>query len=201
MIIPIGDWVFEQAALQVRTWRETLDPQFQVSVNKSPMQFNNPARTTAPWGLRLAAMGLEGNSVVAEITEGLLLDGNPLVTQTLKAMEDAGIQVALDDFGTGFSSLAYLQKHDIDYLKIDQAFVRNMAPGSKDLSLCEAIVVMAHKLGLQVIAEGVETAQQRDLLRAAGCDFAQGYFFSRPVTAETLEKFLHAANPSEITVK
>ena len=201
LIIPIGVWVFEQAALQVRTWRETQDPQFQVSVNKSPMQFNNPARTTAPWGLRLAAMGLEGNSVVAEITEGLLLDGNPLVTQTLKAMEDAGIQVALDDFGTGFSSLAYLQKHDIDYLKIDQAFVRNMAPGSKDLSLCEAIVVMAHKLGLQVIAEGVETAQQRDLLRAAGCDFAQGYFFSRPVTAETMEKFLHAASTSEITVK
>ena len=97
--------------------------------------------------------------------------------------------MALDDFGTGFSSLAYLQRHDIDYLKIDQAFVRNMAPGSKDLSLCEAIVVMAHKLGLQVIAEGVETEQQRDLLHAAGCDYAQGYFFSRPVSAEVLEGF------------
>jgi len=189
LIVPIGDWVFEQAALQVRAWREVIDPQFQISVNKSPLQFNNPARTTAPWGERLAAMGLGGNSIVAEITEGLLLDGNPLVTQTLKAMEHAGIQVALDDFGTGFSSLAYLQRHDIDYLKIDQAFVRNMAPGSKDLSLCEAIVVMAHKLGLQVIAEGVETEQQRDLLHAAGCDYAQGYFFSRPVSAEVLEGF------------
>ena len=198
LIIPIGDWVFEQAALQVRTWRATVDPQFQVSVNKSPLQFNNPVRSTAPWGLRLAAMGLEGNSVVAEITEGLLLDGNPLVAQTLKAMEDAGIQVALDDFGTGFSSLAYLQKHDIDYLKIDQAFVRNMAPGSKDLSLCEAIVVMAHKLGLQVIAEGVETEQQRDLLHAAGCDYAQGYFFSRPVHAEALERYLQA---QQVTVQ
>ena len=135
-------------------------------------------------------MGLPGDSIVAEITEGLLLDGNPIVTATLIAMGEAGIQVALDDFGTGFSSLAYLQKHDIDYLKIDQAFVRNMAPGSKDLSLCEAIVVMAHKLGLKVIAEGVETKQQRDLLLAAGCDYAQGYFFSRPVSAEMMEIFL-----------
>ena len=100
-----------------------------------------------------------------------------------------------------FSSLAYLHKYDIDYLKIDQAFVRNMAPGSKDLSLCEAIVVMAHKLGLQVIAEGVETEQQRDLLRAAGCDFAQGYFFSRPVNAEAMEKFLSAHNSHGVTAQ
>jgi diguanylate cyclase (GGDEF)-like protein len=192
LITPIGDWVFEQAAMQVRSWRARIDPTFQVSVNKSPLQFSNPVRSTAPWGTRLAAMGLDGNSIVAEITEGLLLDGNPLVAETLKAMGEAGIQVALDDFGTGFSSLAYLQKHDIDYLKIDQAFVRNMAPGTKDLSLCEAIVVMAHKLGLQVIAEGVETEQQRDLLRAAGCDFAQGYFFSRPVSAEALEAHLQS---------
>lgn len=194
LIIPIGDWVFEQAALQVRQWRTDIDPNFQVSVNKSPLQINDPARSYASWGSRLAAMGLDGSSIVAEITEGLLLDGNPLVTETLKAMGEAGIQVALDDFGTGFSSLAYLQKHDIDYLKIDQAFVRNMAPGSKDLSLCEAIVVMAHKLGLQVIAEGVETEKQRDLLRAAGCDYAQGYLFSRPVKAEDLETFLLASN-------
>lgn len=190
LINPIGDWVFEQAALQVRAWRTSMNPGFQVSVNKSPLQFNNPLRSITPWGLRLAAMGLEGDSIVAEITEGLLLDGNPEVAETLQAMAESGIQVALDDFGTGFSSLAYLQKYDIDYLKIDQAFVRNMAAGSKDLSLCEAIVVMAHKLGLQVIAEGVETEQQRDWLRAAGCDFAQGYWFSRPVSAQDLEAFV-----------
>ena len=89
----------------------------------------------------------------------------------------------LDDFGTGYSSLSYLKKYDIDYLKIDQSFVHNVEPGSDDLALCEAIIVMAHKLGLQVIAEGIETSQQKDLLLAAGCDFAQGFLFFEPVPA------------------
>ncbi len=137
-------------------------------------------------------MGLPGNSVVAEITEGLLLDGNPVVVSTLKALEQAGVEIALDDFGTGYSSLAYLQKYEIDYLKIDQAFVRNLTEGSKDLALCEAIIVMAHKLGLRVVAEGVETQQQRDLLQATGCDFAQGYFFSKPICAQELESYLRS---------
>jgi EAL domain-containing protein (putative c-di-GMP-specific phosphodiesterase class I) len=98
--------------------------------------------------------------------------------------------VSLDDFGTGYSSLSYLKKFDIDYLKIDQAFVRNLAPESQDMALCEAIIVMAHKLGIKVIAEGVETEVQRDLLSAAGCDFGQGYHYSRPVPAEAFEVLL-----------
>ncbi|HJV74934.1 MAG TPA: EAL domain-containing protein, partial [Noviherbaspirillum sp.] len=110
------------------------------------------------------------------------------VTQQLLAFRDRGVQVALDDFGTGYSSLAYLKKFDIDYLKIDQAFVRNLAPGSDDMALCEAMIVMAHKLGIKVIAEGVETEQQRALLAASKCDYGQGYLFSRPVPAEEFER-------------
>jgi EAL domain-containing protein (putative c-di-GMP-specific phosphodiesterase class I) len=105
-------------------------------------------------------------------------------------LRDAGVQVSLDDFGTGYSSLSYLQKFDIDYIKIDQSFVRHLLPGSTNLALCKAIIVMAHELGMKVVAEGVETGQQRDLLVAAGCDYGQGYFIARPMPAHELEAFV-----------
>ena len=194
LIMPLGEWVFEQAAHEVQRCRRLFAADFQISVNKSPVQFSNLDKTVAPWGERLALMGLPGNSIVAEITEGLLLGVSPAVQSHLRSLQAAGIQLALDDFGTGFSSLAYLQKHDIDYLKIDQVFVRNLAVSSKDLALCEAMVVMAHKLGLRVIAEGVETALQRDLLTAAGCDFGQGYWFARPLGAKAFEAFVVQQN-------
>lgn len=125
-----------------------------------------------------------------EITEGLLLDAGTLVMDRLIEFRDAGIQISLDDFGTGYSSLSYLKKFDIDYLKIDQSFTRNLKPDSYDLALCEAIIVMAHKLDMKVIAEGIETLEQRDLLTAAGCDYGQGYFFSRPISAVEFEAFI-----------
>lgn len=102
------------------------------------------------------------------------------------------MQLALDDFGTGYSSLAYLKKFDIDHLKIDRVFVSNLESSPDDLVLCEAIVVMAHKLGLKVIAEGVETAAQRTALEIAGCDFIQGYLFSRPLPMAQFEAMLDA---------
>ncbi len=117
------------------------------------------------------------------------------VTKKLLKFRDAGIQVAIDDFGTGYSALSYLNKFDIDYLKIDQSFTRNLAPDNQEMALCEAIVVMAHKLGLKVIAEGVETELQRDLLTQVGCDYAQGYFYSKPVPAVDFEKLFSAPNP------
>ena len=154
------------------------------------MQFRNEGISHQAWATYLKKLGLSGQSIVVEITEGLLLDASTAITDQLLAFRDAGIQVSLDDFGTGYSSLSYLKKFDIDYLKIDQSFVRNMTHGSNDTALCEAIIVMAHKLGLKVIAEGVETAQQRDLLTAAGCDYAQGYLFSKAVPAEEFEALL-----------
>jgi len=192
LINPIGDWVFQQAAHQAAHCRKRYHPGFQISVNKSPVQFHNTRQATLPWSLQLQRLGLDGDSIVAEITEGLLLDNSDVVATKLQDFREAGIQVALDDFGTGFSSLSYLQKHDIDYVKIDQAFVRNLQDGSKDFALCEAIVVMAHKLGIAVIAEGVETQAQCDLLLRAGCDYGQGYLFARPMPADELDAFLAA---------
>ena len=187
LIVDIGEWVFLQAAAQVQKWREKLHPDFQISVNRSPVQFRHDDIGRASWGMQMHAMGLPGEALVVEITEGLLLDTSDVVGEQLLALGDSGIKVSLDDFGTGYSSLAYLQKFDIDFIKIDQSFVRHLIPGSTDLALCKAIIVMAHALGMQVIAEGVETAQQRDLLTEAGCDFGQGYLFARPISAAEFE--------------
>ncbi|WP_166485671.1 putative bifunctional diguanylate cyclase/phosphodiesterase [Rhodoferax ferrireducens] len=192
LIVAIGEWVFQQAARQVQAWRTALDPDFQISVNKSPVQFYQRGKTKTPWAQQLQAMGLPGNSIVVEITEGLLLDTSSSVADQLLDLHDAGIQVSLDDFGTGYSSLSYLQRFDIDFVKIDQSFVRYLIPESTDLALCQAIIAMAHALGMKVIAEGVETAQQRDLLAAAGCDYGQGYLFSKPVSAPDFEAFMAA---------
>jgi diguanylate cyclase (GGDEF)-like protein/PAS domain S-box-containing protein len=190
LIADIGDWVFNQAALQVQAWRNNFHPQFQISINKSPVQFHVEGNLHMQWAECLAMLGLAGQSLVIEITEGLLLDASPAVSARLLEFRDAGMQVAIDDFGTGYSSLSYIKKFDIDYLKIDQSFVRNLTPESEDMALCEAIVVMAHKLGIQVVAEGIETPEQRDLLVAAGCDYGQGYLFSVPLPAAEFEAML-----------
>ncbi|HTP07455.1 MAG TPA: EAL domain-containing protein [Anaerolineae bacterium] len=188
IIIDIGNWVFRQSAYQAAHWRTLHHPAFQISVNKSPVQFRNDRSSYKGWLDQLGDLSLPRQSIVIEITEGLLLNADAIVEDKLLKFRDAGMQVAIDDFGTGYSSLSYLKKFDIDYLKIDQSFVRNLAAHSDDLALCEAIVVMAHKLGVKVIAEGVETVEQRELLAAAGCDYAQGYLFSRPVPAEEFEQ-------------
>ena len=181
----IGEWVFAQVIQQASRWRERLAPEFQVSLNMSPVQFNG--RNPTQWLELLQTTQLPGSNLVIEITEGLLMSSDPGIKETLLGLRDLGVGVAIDDFGTGYSSLAYLKKFDIDVLKIDQSFTRNLDPNSADFALCEAIVVMAHKLGLKVIAEGVETEQQRNLLRQIGCDHAQGYLFSRAVPAGQFE--------------
>lgn len=190
LIISIGNWVFEQAARQVAVWQQRYGLNFQISINKSPVQFQNGDSNY--WMQFLQQLGLSGQSVVIEITEGLLLDASENVSRQLLAYRDAGIQVAIDDFGTGYSSLSYLKKFDIDYLKIDQSFVRNLTPDSSDRVLCDAIISMAHRLGMKAIAEGVETEQQADILKQAGCDYAQGYWFARPLDLETFEAFLQS---------
>ena len=103
---------------------------------------------------------------------------------------DIGIEVAIDDFGTGYSALSYLKKFHIDYLKIDQSFTKNLETDGDDVALCEAIIVMAHKLGLAVIAEGVETLGQKNMLLAMGCDYGQGYWFAHPMPESEFVKFL-----------
>ena len=190
MIIEIGDWVFREAVQQIKQIRTTIDPNFQISINKSPIQFHNDVFFFQQWVPLLKKLDLPGDSLVIEITEGLLLNMSESVIAKLFALRDAGIQVAIDDFGTGYSSLSYLRKLDIDYLKIDQSFVHNLSGNSDNLILCEAIITMANKLGLKVIAEGVETETQNELLTSINCDYGQGFFFSRPVAASELNELV-----------
>jgi len=187
LITDIGDWVFKQAVNQVALWQANLSIDFQISINKSPKQFISK---TSDWVNHLNELGLNGQSIIVEITENLLLDVHELVVKKLLNFRDAGVQVAIDDFGTGYSSLSYLKEFDIDYLKIDRSFISNLDSESNDSILCEAIITMAHRLGMKVIAEGVETDSQKQLLMAMGCDYGQGYFFSKPLTVDKFEAFL-----------
>jgi EAL domain-containing protein (putative c-di-GMP-specific phosphodiesterase class I) len=199
MIIELGEWIFHQAASQVESWRAHYYPGFQIGVNKSPVQFHHQGNDHGNWFEHLQRLGLPGACIVVEITERLLLDASPGVEEKLLAFRDADMQVSLDDFGTGYSSLSYLKKFQIDYLKIDQDFVRNLTDNSTDLALCEAIILMAHKLGMQVVAEGIETAAQRDLLLRAGCDYGQGYLFSGPLPADEFERLLAGGEAGQAT--
>jgi diguanylate cyclase (GGDEF)-like protein/PAS domain S-box-containing protein len=189
LIHEIGDWVFEQAVAQTQKWIALYDSDFQISVNKSPIQIQTKSECCR-WKENLAKTGLSGKNLVIEITEGVLLDSSPVVISELLAFRDADIQVAIDDFGTGYSALSYLKKLDIDYVKIDQSFILNLEADDNDKALAEAIVVMAHKLGLKVIAEGVETQPQLDLLAKMGCDYAQGFLYSRALAPQEFEKLL-----------
>jgi len=188
LIIDIGDWVFKQTVQQVKHWRKTYK-NLQVSVNKSPIQFR-AATDCDDWINYLKQINLSGDAIAIEITEGLLMDNASNITHQLLQYRDAGIQVSMDDFGTGYSALSYLNKFHIDYLKIDQSFTRNLSVDSNDMALSEAIILMSHKLGLKVIAEGIETEEQKQLLIAADCNYGQGYLFSKPVPAAQFEKLL-----------
>ena len=193
LINEIGDWVFKESARWAKRWTEQYSHDFQVSINVSPVQFQSGGHFCDEWEKYLRDIKLAGKSIVIEITESLLLNAAKGVIYRLLKFRDSGIRVAIDDFGTGYSSLSYLKKFDIDYLKIDKSFVDNLETDTNDMVLSEAIIVMAHKLGLEVIAEGVEVEAQRKLLSDAGCDFAQGYLFSKPVPPEEFEDLLKAS--------
>jgi diguanylate cyclase (GGDEF)-like protein len=193
LITNIGNWVYQEALAKARDWR-TRDPNLTINVNVSPLQFyegdgehcrqwlshGRPGQVPA-----VPEMGLE-------ITEGLLLTSDTEVHKQLLAFQQAGIKISLDDFGTGYSSLSYLRKFALDFLKIDKSFVYNLEYDAANVALCEAIIVMAHKLGLRVIAEGVETHQQAELLKRAGCDFGQGFLFGHAVPAPEFESMLRS---------
>jgi EAL domain-containing protein (putative c-di-GMP-specific phosphodiesterase class I) len=191
MISEIGNWVFMQATLHAQQWRAYSRKPFQVSVNKSPMQLMSHTHGMN-WISYLQELGLDSDSVSVEITESALLQVTGEVTEKLEELQKSGIQLAIDDFGTGYSSMSYLKKFEVDYLKIDQSFVQGMAESASSKTIAETIIVMAHRLGLKVIAEGVETLEQRDWLMNAGCDYAQGFLFAPPLPPQEFERrFIH----------
>jgi diguanylate cyclase (GGDEF)-like protein len=198
LITSIGDWVFCQALDDLVRWQEAFpSTPMQIAINMSALQLRGADSTVASWAARMQARGIPRRSLVIEITESSLMEERDSVSARLIELREAGIPLSLDDFGTGYSSLAYLKKFPIDYLKIDQSFVQALSRETHDMAMCEAIIAMAHKMGIQVVAEGVETSAQLDFLRDAGCDFAQGYLISRPVARAQLE-VLMALDPARI---
>ena len=191
LIVDIGNWVFTEVARQSREWSKLSEVALQVSVNTSPVQYQDDNFCQHAWIESILNNTLDPQKLCVEITESLLMEPDEGTLEKLLMFRDKGIEVSLDDFGTGYSSLAYLKQFDIDYLKIDQSFVSNLETDSHDLVLCEAIIGMAHTLGIKVIAEGIETEQQEHLLKKLGCDFGQGYLYSRPAPAkEFADKWL-----------
>lgn len=182
LIQEIGTWVFHQAAKTALQWNlnHKENGHCKISINMSPRQLirGDGEQVAIEY---LKQMNINPNFVVIEITEGILLDNSPLILEKLERLQAAGIELSLDDFGTGYSAIAYLKKFNLDYLKIDRSFVKDLETQESDVAIAKAIIVMAHHLGLKIIAEGVETQGQRDLLATAGCQYIQGYFYSRPM--------------------
>ncbi|WP_439860589.1 bifunctional diguanylate cyclase/phosphodiesterase [Pseudomonas sp. MBLB4136] len=193
LILPIGDWVLEQAARQLVAWKQRGLPRLRVAVNVSSVQLAQPdfARQIARL-LRKHQLGAD--ELYVELTETAVLQGREQVLENLHALRELGIQIALDDFGTGYSSLSYLQTLPIDILKIDRSFILNLQENNNGVIL-SAIITMAHSLGMQVVAEGVEDQSHLSFLLAEGCDLLQGYLFSSPRSAEEIEQLIGQALP------
>lgn len=188
LIVDLGDWMLGEVSRQLATWRKVGLPHLSIAVNLAARHFREP-RLVPHIERLLATYGLPPEALELELTESTLLETGTHTMDTLRMLRQRGIGLAIDDFGTGYSSLGYLKRLPITALKIDQSFVRDLEHDSDDRTLAATIVALGHSLGLKVIAEGVETEQQRRILLEQGCDLAQGYLFSRPLPAEDFMKF------------
>ena len=187
LIFPIGSWVVKEASEKIKLFSSHFGESFQMSINISPLQFMSSHNNNNEW-IKTIEEFKHADAIILEITESLLMNATREIRNKFQLFSNKGVAIAIDDFGTGYSSLAYIKEYDVDFLKIDQSFVSSLQAHSEDYALCEAIVVMAHKLGIQVVAEGVETKEQYQLLKLMRCDFAQGYYFSRPCDEEAFTK-------------
>ncbi len=191
LIAPIGEFVLRQACRQAREWQRQGLADLRVSVNLSVHQLRQ-GNLVGLVRQVLDESGLPSRLLELELTESHLLDNVENVITTFQQLRDLGVKLAIDDFGTGYSSLSYLKRFPVDYVKIDQTFVRDLAAGGEDAAITRAIIAMAHGLELKVVAEGVETQAQMDFLKLQRCDEIQGYLISPPVPAEQFAELLRA---------
>jgi EAL domain-containing protein (putative c-di-GMP-specific phosphodiesterase class I) len=189
MIIPINEWVLRQACRDAQSWRRAGLPPIRIAVNMSPVQFRRQNVGTLITST-LEETGLEPWRLELEITESIVMENTKALIRELKRLRKLGVQFSIDDFGTGYSSFRYIKAFPIDRLKIDQSFIANMHGNSSDVAIVQAIIGLAKNLNIGVIAEGVETEEQRRWLAAEGCDEVQGYFFSRPLPVDEFVELL-----------
>lgn len=196
LIAPIGDWCLREACRQIKNWHEQGYPQMRVAVNVSVLQFQK-GRFAQRVAEILNENQLSGEFLEIELTESALVRDIESIQTDLQGLREMQVSLSIDDFGTGYSSLSYLRHLPFDQLKIDQSFVRGMTDNSASLAIPKAIIDMGHSLGLQVLAEGIESQQQMLLLKSYGCDLGQGYFLGKPMPASDMTQFL-AAHPTPV---
>lgn len=191
LIIPIGEWVLREACRQIVRWQERFSASepLWMSVNLSIKQFTQPSLPEQVGNI-LRETNLDPRSLKLEITESLMMENIETAIDMLKRLRALGIELSIDDFGTGYSSLSYLHRFPLSTLKIDRSFVSNMDEGNENTEIVRTVVTLARSLGMQVVAEGVETEEQLALLRTLGCEYGQGYLFSRPIDAEAANALL-----------
>ncbi len=188
LIVPIGEWVLRNACAQIKTLQELTGKDLRVAVNLSPRQFSDPKLVDIVSDV-LNTTGLPANNLEIEVTESMLMDDINTVIGRLNSIKSTGSTITIDDFGSGYSSLSYLKSLPVDILKVDQEFVTDIPEDLNAMEIASAVIAVAHKLNLKVIAEGVENIDQRDFLVINKCDYAQGYFFSKPLSYEELHRF------------
>jgi EAL domain-containing protein (putative c-di-GMP-specific phosphodiesterase class I) len=191
LIVHITRWVLREACRQARVWREQLptDVDFYLSVNLSVQDLRQPDLSDFVANA-LQEAGLPPGVLRLEVTESMMIDNINAVSDLVSRLRTMQVPLLLDDFGTGYSSLSYLNRFKFDYLKIDRTFVNRMTHPDQSVGIVRAIVHLAHDLGIKTIAEGVETAEHRDQLKCLGCDYGQGYYFSKPLPHDLAERLL-----------
>lgn len=180
LITPIGEWVLEAACKQLQSWRNQNMPEVHIDVNISPRHFMQGDLLKKVKSL-VKKYGIKPNFLGIEITESLMMKDIEPVIKTLEGLRNLGVSISLDDFGSGFSSLNYLKRLPIDKLKIDQSFIKNLFINKDDISIVQAVIVLGHKMNMQIVAEGVETHEQLMFLKENNCDIGQGYHFDKPL--------------------
>lgn len=189
LIVPLGEWVLRTAAAQNKAWQKAGLPPMVVAVNLSARQFQHHDLVETVARV-LKETGLDARWLELEITESIAMQNADYTIIILRDLKEMGLQISMDDFGTGYSSLSYLKKFPIDTLKIDQSFVRDLSTDPNDAAIANAIIVLAHSLKLKVVAEGVETPEQKAFLKEHDCDKTQGYLFSNPISAALFEALI-----------
>jgi diguanylate cyclase (GGDEF)-like protein len=197
-IVPIGTWVLRQACTQLKAWHDAGYPPVHVAVNISALQFAREDFAETVAGI-LAECRLSPEHVILELTESVVMEDYGAVVRQMTLLKELGVRIAMDDFGTGYSSLSYIHKLPIDVVKIDRSFIERLAERDGTRPIVEAVIAMAGHLGLMVVAEGVETPEQQQILRMAGCDGFQGFLFARPLPPLDAEKCLAQGSTKAIS--